>query len=360
MRRAAAALALALAASGCAGGRAALGRELVLEDRDLVWSIALSPDGRHAAVVKLGSDAFLLSWLALDGAEGTRLPAPRWEVAVGPTEHDVEVVEVSPDGATVATAGADGAVRLFDARDGRALAVRALGAPQRALAWAPDGAALAAAGDDGGLAVLAGPELQEEARALVHAGAVRAVGWARDGRIFTGGWDKAVKVSRLEAGALAVAQSFELGAYVNDLGLDAEARTVAVALSEVRAERTPEVRARERRGVREPGREGDCAARLDGASGRVLERTRAHRGVVSTVALSPDGKRLASGGWDAQVVVTGGGPERRRSLGWIIRRVRFSRDGRRLAIAAWTPPNPVGDRRSAPAALGVDLFPASP
>jgi len=68
----------------------------------------------------------------------------------------------------------------------------------------------------------------------------------------------------------------------------------------------------------------------------------------------PDGRTLATGGWDRAIYlfdVDAEKPLARCELGWSLRRLRFSQDGRRLAAGAWTPQNPVGDQRSAPSAL---------
>ncbi len=147
--------------------------------------------------------------------------------------------------------------------------------------------------------------------------------------------------------------SVTLPAPVNDLSLDAKGELAAVALSETKAQRNPDVYQREKRNEPEPEREWDCAARLELSTGKLLDVVRGHRGVVSTVALSPDGQTVVTGGWDRRVVLHGVTEAR---FGWSIRRVRFSRDGRWLVVGAWTVLNALGDHQSDPAAVVYEVI----
>ncbi len=141
---------------------------------------------------------------------------------------------------------------------------------------------------------------------------------------------------------------FKLDGAVNDLSIDAAGLVLGVALSEAKAQRSREVYEQEKRGESPPERKWDVAARLDAATGRVLEVKAGHRGVVVSAAISPDGRWLASAGWDRTVRLHGPTPwiESLGKLGYPPRRVRFSRDGSRLVLAAWTPINPLNDRQS--------------
>ncbi|MFT3841119.1 MAG: WD40 repeat domain-containing protein [Myxococcaceae bacterium] len=128
---------------------------------------------------------------------------------------------------------------------------------------------------------------------------------------------------------------FELKGYVNDLSLDRTGAKMALALSESKAQRNMQVYQREKRGEVEPEREWDAAVIADTATGKVLQTFHGHRGVVSTAALSPDGSRVVSGGWDHKLVFHASGASV--ELGALIRKVRFSKDGNWLSVAAWTP-----------------------
>lgn len=149
---------------------------------------------------------------------------------------------------------------------------------------------------------------------------------------------------------------YELQGAVNDLSVDVAGAVLGVALSETKALRTREVYEREKKHVVEPTRAWDCAARVSASTGEVLEVRRGHRGVVSTVGVSPDGHWLVSAGWDRQVLLHGpAGSVHSERLGNPPRRARFSPDGSRVLIASWTPINPFGDHQSEPAAVVYEV-----
>lgn len=158
-------------------------------------------------------------------------------------------------------------------------------------------------------------------------------------------------VSLTAAGTVERARRFTFEASVNDVSVDRSGKVLALALSEAKGERTRDVYEREKRKEVEPERTWDCAARVDAMSGKVLEQLHGHRGVVSTAALSPDGRTVVSGGWDKRVVLHRAMEPQVEAFGWAVRRVRFSRDGRLVTVAAWTPQNPLGDHQSDPAAV---------
>jgi WD40 repeat protein len=128
-----------------------------------------------------------------------------------------------------------------------------------------------------------------------------------------------------------------------------------LALSEIPAQRTRDIYDREKRKETEPERAWNCAALFDLKEGKVLRTVHGHRGVVSSVGVSPDGETLASGGWDKRVLLHRDGVVDELKFGWSVRRVRFSPDGRYLLIAAWTPQNPIGDKKSDLSALMIEL-----
>ncbi len=160
---------------------------------------------------------------------------------------------------------------------------------------------------------------------------------------------EAVKLPALvEQGRLAFPQ------FVNDLTVDRAGERLGVAFGGTPAERTLELYQREKKGIQEPRSPDNFSAIVDAASGAVLRRYPGHHGVVATAAISPDGRSLATGGWDRQLhVLTGGGeaPVFSYEFGWSVRRARFSRDGRYLGVASWTPQKPGENAESDPAAV---------
>ncbi|MBF5046431.1 hypothetical protein FGE12_28720 [Aggregicoccus sp. 17bor-14] len=143
---------------------------------------------------------------------------------------------------------------------------------------------------------------------------------------------------------------------VNDLSVDARGERLGVALSATRAQRTVEVYQRERAGLVEPPDARNAALLVEARSGRVLQRWARHAGVVSTAGISPDGRSVASGGWDKRLFVFTEGaqaPRAEETFGFSVRQVRFSPDGRRLGVAAWTPQTVT--QESDPAAVLYDV-----
>jgi WD40 repeat protein len=151
--------------------------------------------------------------------------------------------------------------------------------------------------------------------------------------------------------------------YVNDFSMDRVGRYLGVAFSEMKAERTRAIYEREKKGIPEPMREGDCGAIVDSHTGLIIRKWNRHEGVVSTAGISPDGQTLATGGWDKRLFVNTAlerEPVAKREYGWSLRRIRFSQDGRFLLVAAWTPQNPLGDQQSNPSAVVYEVSYKSP
>ncbi|HZA12992.1 MAG TPA: aspartyl protease family protein, partial [Myxococcaceae bacterium] len=150
--------------------------------------------------------------------------------------------------------------------------------------------------------------------------------------------------------------------YVNDLSVDRAGRRLGVAFSAEKAERNRSVYEREKKGKDAPFDERDMAAIVDVDNGAIAARWTRHLGPVVSVAISPDGQALASGGWDKSLFLFRQHSSReiaRERFGWILRKVRFSPDGRLLAVAAWTPPNAVGNQESDPSAVLYEVLYAS-
>jgi WD40 repeat protein len=162
---------------------------------------------------------------------------------------------------------------------------------------------------------------------------------------------------------LTVRSEFPFEGHVNDVTVDAKGQRLGVALSEAKAERTRAVYEREKKGVEEPKGPFNAGALVDAATGKVLQKWSEHGGVVATASVSPDGRSLATGGWDKRLLLFSEGdgkPRGERRFGWSVRRVRFSPDGRWVGVAAWTPQNPIGDQESDPAAALYQVHYGSP
>jgi WD40 repeat protein len=197
-----------------------------------------------------------------DGALA-RLGTVRWRHGA-----PVRTVAFSPDGGVVAALDADGAVRLWTRANGRERKRwRQQSGSRGPLAFSPDGRLLATG--DGGIIHLWDAATGAEVRRLEgHQGTVHCLAFAPDGRTLASG---AVEGLR----------------YVGSTDV-------------LVARRSP----------------GDKVLRLwDVATGRPTREFSGHEDGIETVAWSPDGRTLATGGWDRTIRIWDApdtSPERKR------------------------------------------------
>jgi RNA polymerase sigma factor (sigma-70 family) len=276
-----------------------------------VAAVAFTPDGR-TLISACGPSIRL--WDVVTGQELNPSRGHR---------QGIHAVAFSPGGKVVATGGMDGTIRVWHAATGAEQRELVVGrnAAVDALAFAPGGKVLASGSRDGAIR-LWDPASGAELKCLVgHEGEV-TVAFAPDGKVLASGgrggtillWDAATgkEIRQLEG---------------------AEERVKSLAFS-------PDGKMLASAGLRESFGEGaasDLPVRLwDVATGRELRRLRGHEGVyVTAVAFSPDGRRLASAGWDRTIrlwgVVSGKELYRFQDNRVPVNALAFSRDGRSLA-----------------------------
>jgi WD40 repeat protein/beta-lactamase regulating signal transducer with metallopeptidase domain len=287
---------------------------------EAVNAVTFSPDGSRIATA--GNDAVAILWGAADGRRLHTLAGQgNWLLAAA----------FSPDGKTLATGGYDKTVRLWDVATGELRATWSGHAGGvRAVAFSPDGKTLATGGADNVV------RIWDVARGVTvhtlkrHTEAIRVVAFSPDGsRLASGSEDRTLRVWSLtegrEVGPPLPLPDFPTALHFSPHGQTLFAGTLGGHLLSVNPA-TGQLRGYV--GV-EPGRPAASPAHADALtaivsppSGSVLYTVSQDRTVlawpsagppqtprsafrngqpVNAVALSPDGRLLASGGQDGLI-----------------------------------------------------------
>ena len=161
----------------------------VLNNKDFVWSLAFAPDSSRVAYTHLGSKFYLLGLWKLSTP-----PVLVSDKNVNTYEDDLEALAFSADSALLATAGRDGEVRLFDAATGEPKGRVLTEEPLTSVAFHPSGRYVVAGSARGLVSIFTVPELSFVSESRAHSEPVSALVFAADGTLYSGGWDKHVRV----------------------------------------------------------------------------------------------------------------------------------------------------------------------
>ena len=290
-------------------------------------SVAVSPDGRLLAV---GCSVPFTS------STGESPPVPAYVVSLpdGRVRHElgghrrfVHALTFRPDGECLATLGDEGTIRVWDTGSGRELRAMSASTPVSLtpgselaeLRWSPDGRRLASAGGDG-LVRIWDPATGRETARIAHN--ARSVAWSPDGaRIASAG------ESGLEIRSWDPRNEGRLGpvlrrpGHVTSLSWSPDGRRVAAFSDD----------------FNDGSRTGWLTV-WDATSGEKVFRVAAVSALWS-VAFSPDGTRLATGGKEGIVRVYDAADGRECAASFagcrVVSGLAFSPDGRRLHAAGW-------------------------
>ncbi|MBY0525713.1 MAG: WD40 repeat domain-containing protein [Gemmataceae bacterium] len=255
-----------------------------------IYSVAFSADGKTLAVPSEGNTIVLRD-------------AGSWEASRKMTGHasDVVCAALAPDGRTMASASHDGLVRIWDTHTGKALRdLRGQGTPVSFVGYAADGKTLASAGHDGLIRLWDTREGKEIKLLRGHAGTVGSAIFSPDGKtLASGSHDTTIRVWDVASGKQL--HQCQTGGAIERISFCPDGKLVAAANGTAAIQLWDAASGKRVRSLIGHSQEILHPLYAQQALQRQGDFQIAQAGGASTVAFSPDGSVLASGGLDQKL-----------------------------------------------------------
>jgi mono/diheme cytochrome c family protein len=238
-----------------------------------VYDIAYSPDGKWMATASGDPGIFGVVKLWLPEPGGGKPVRDLVE-----TQDVVFSVAFSPDSTKIATAGADRTIRIFEVPSGKLLSQIEDHADWIfAVAFSPDGKRLASASRDKTAKVFDVEKKESLVTFPGHAQPVYTVSFSPDGKgVATGGEDNRIRIWNPDSDGKQTRDIGGFGGTVFKLLYTPDGQSLLTA-------------------------SGDKTVGVFKANGSQVRKLQGHNDWVYTVAVSRDGKTVASGSWDGEV-----------------------------------------------------------